>query len=153
MFGHDAIAIFFALLLGAVLGLEREISGKAAGLRTNVLICMGAALFTIISRRMGEGESVTRIAAQVVSGIGFLGAGAIIQDRGGIKGLTTAATIWLVASVGVSCGAGYYGLAFIAAIAAVIVLFGLAKVEKRIKKSLKSQSPTAEDHEQPKTTD
>lgn len=136
--GHDAIGILLALLFGAALGLERELSGKAAGLRTNVLICLGAAVFTIISRRMGEGDSVTRIAAQVVSGIGFLGAGAIIQDRAGVKGLTTAATIWLVASVGVACGAGYYGLAFITAFAAVIVLFGLARIEKKMKRSQKS---------------
>ena len=134
----DVVGVLLALFLGAVVGLEREISGKAAGLRTNVLICLGAAVFTIISRRMGEGESITRIAAQVVSGIGFLGAGAIIQDRAGVKGLTTAATIWLVASVGVACGAQYYWLAFISAFAAVAVLFGLAKIEKRMKLSRKS---------------
>src|SRR3989339_1074172 len=95
---QDYLSILLAVVLGAAIGAEREISGKAAGLRTNVLICMGAAVFTIISRRMGDGESITRIAAQVVSGIGFLGAGAIIQDRAGVKGLTTAATIWLGAS-------------------------------------------------------
>jgi putative Mg2+ transporter-C (MgtC) family protein len=125
---HDVIGIVLAVLLGAVVGAEREISGKAAGLRTNVLICLGAAVFTVISRRMaGEGDSLTRIAAQVVTGVGFLGAGAIIQDRGGIHGLTTAATIWLVASIGMACGAHLYLLAVAAAVIAIAVLFGLAR--------------------------
>ncbi|MHC4501141.1 MAG: MgtC/SapB family protein, partial [Planctomycetota bacterium] len=112
---HDVYSIILAVVFGAAIGLEREISGKAAGLRTNVLICLGAAVFTIISRQMAAGTNtaVTRIAAQVVTGVGFLGAGAIIVDRGGVHGLTTAATIWLVASIGVACGAGYYDLAVI----------------------------------------
>ncbi|MHC4684162.1 MAG: MgtC/SapB family protein [Planctomycetota bacterium] len=110
--------------------MEREISGKAAGLRTNVLICLGAAVFTIISRQMvaGTNGSVARIAAQIVTGVGFLGAGAIIQDRGGVHGLTTAATIWLVSSIGMACGAGFYGLATVAALTAILVLIGLGKL-------------------------
>lgn len=101
----DIFSIVLAVVLGAAIGIEREFSGKAAGLRTNVLICLGAAAFTIISKRMAGGDdSLTRIAAQVVTGVGFLGAGAIIQDRGGVHGLTTAATIWFVASLGMACG-------------------------------------------------
>ena len=108
----DIIAILLAVGCGAAVGIERQIKRKAAGLRTNVLICLGAAVFTIISRQMAaEQDSVTRIAAQIVTGVGFLGAGAIIQDRGGIHGLTTAATIWLVASIGMACGAEKYYLA------------------------------------------
>jgi len=109
----DVLSVALAAVFGAAIGLEREISGKAAGLRTNVLICLGAAVFTVISKQMGAGQtdSLTRIAAQVVTGVGFLGAGAIIQDRAGVHGLTTAATIWLVASIGMACGAGYYVLA------------------------------------------
>ena len=93
---EDVLSIILATVLGAGIGLERELSGKAAGLRTNVLICLGAAVFTIISKRMVEGTdgSLVRIAAQIVSGVGFLGAGAVIQDRRGVHGLTTAATIW-----------------------------------------------------------
>jgi len=137
---HDVLGIVLAVLLGAVVGAEREISGKAAGLRTNVLICLGAAVFTIISRRMaGEGDSLTRIAAQVVTGVGFLGAGAIIQDRGGIHGLTTAATIWLVASIGMACGAHLYLLAAAAAVIAVVVLFGLARLARFIEKGESKQ--------------
>jgi putative Mg2+ transporter-C (MgtC) family protein len=130
----DLLSIILAIVLGSVIGLEREISGKAAGLRTNVLICLGAAVFTIISRQMvsGTNGSIARIAAQIVTGVGFLGAGAIIQDRGGVHGLTTAATIWLVASIGMACGAGFYPLAVFAALLAILVLIGLGKLVKLV---------------------
>ena len=142
---NDLLSIILAIVLGAVVGLEREFSGKAAGLRTNVLICLGAAVFTLISREMvaGTDGSVARIAAQIVTGVGFLGAGAIIQDRGGVHGLTTAATIWLVASIGMACGAGFYRLAVVTALIAILVLIGLGKLvwlleHYRAKGSLKS---------------
>jgi len=126
------VSILLAVILGGAVGAEREISGKAAGLRTNVLICLGAAVFTIISRQMADGAegSVSRIAAQIVSGVGFLGAGAIIQDRGGVHGLTTAATIWLVASIGMACGARFYQLAVVTALIALVVLVALGKLDK-----------------------
>jgi putative Mg2+ transporter-C (MgtC) family protein len=130
---NDVLSIILAVVFGAAIGLEREISGKAAGLRTNVLICLGAAVLTIISKQMGGGsssDSLTRIAAGIVTGVGFLGAGAIIQDRGGVHGLTTAATIWLVASIGMACGAGFYSLAVISTFIAIIVLMGLGQLEK-----------------------
>ena len=129
---YDLLGFLLAIICGALIGAERQMSGKAAGLRTNILICLGAAVFTIISREMGGGlsDSITRIAAQIVSGIGFLGAGAIIQDRGGVHGLTTAATIWLVASIGMACGAGFYILAFVATLLAVVVLFALAPLAR-----------------------
>ena len=141
----DLISIILAALLGAGIGLERELSGKAAGLRTNLLICLGAAVFTIISREMATGaeDSVTRIAAQIVTGVGFLGAGAIIQDRRGVHGLTTAATIWLVASIGMACGGQFYKLAIVASLIAVLALIGLGKLSKplgRYVKKSKSQS-------------
>ena len=129
---EDLLSIIFAVIFGAVIGIEREFHGKAAGLRTNILICLGAAVFTIISERMTAGTegSVTRIAAQIVTGVGFLGAGAIIQDRGGVHGLTTAATIWLVASIGMACGARFYQLALITTLLAILVLIGLAKLAR-----------------------
>ena len=128
----DLAAILLALLFGAIVGIEREISGKAAGLRTNVLICIGAAIFTIMSRTMGADDgSVTRIAAQVVSGVGFLGAGAIIQDRGGVHGLTTAATIWLVAGIGMACGAKQFALASLVTAVAFFVLLAVGRLERR----------------------
>jgi len=125
---YDLLGLLMAAIFGALIGAERQLSGKAAGLRTNILICLGAAVYTIVSSEMGGGQSdsITRIAAQIVSGIGFLGAGAIIQDRGGIHGLTTAATIWLVASIGMACGAGFYLLALISTAIAVTVLLALA---------------------------
>ena len=131
----DLIGIVLAIFFGSAIGFERELSGKAAGLRTNVLICLGAAVFTIISREIGgDTHSITRIAAQIVTGVGFLGAGAIIQDRGGVHGLTTAATIWLVASIGMACGANFYALALITTLIAMGVLIGLSKLEKFVKK-------------------
>jgi putative Mg2+ transporter-C (MgtC) family protein len=133
----DLFSIILAVIFGAAIGAEREISGKAAGLRTNVLICLGAAVFTIISKQMAAGTaegSVTRIAAQIVTGVGFLGAGAIIQDQGGVHGLTTAATIWLVASIGTACGAHLYHLAAIATVAALIVLAVLGKLAKPLER-------------------
>ena len=141
MVWNDVVSIILAVVLGAAIGLEREVSGKSAGLRTNVLICLGAAVFTIISKQMGSGQqdSLTRIAAQIVTGVGFLGAGAILQDRGGVHGLTTAATIWLVASIGMACGAGFYILAVISTLIAVIVLMGLRQLEKPLERYVKKR--------------
>jgi len=146
----DMIGIILAVVFGAAIGLEREISGKAAGLRTNVLICLGAAVFTIISKEMAAGleNSPTRIAAQIVTGVGFLGAGAIIRDRGGIHGLTTAATIWLVASIGTACGAGFYTLAVVSTLIAIIILIGLAKLEKPLRRYNEKHKSENSPHEQ-----
>lgn len=133
---NDLISIALAVLFGAAIGIEREMRGKSAGLRTNVLICLGAAVFTLISKYITEGQddSITRIIAQVVTGVGFLGAGAIIQDRRGVSGLTTAATIWLVASIGMACGAKYYYLAAVTTFVAIIVLFVLGYLEKPLQR-------------------
>jgi putative Mg2+ transporter-C (MgtC) family protein len=139
---NDLLGIILAIVLGAAIGLERETRRKSAGLRTNMLICLGAAVFTIISKQMAEpGGSLTRIAAQIVTGVGFLGAGAIIQDRGGVHGLTTAATIWLVASIGMACGAEFYSLAVISTIIAIAVLIGLAKLTRFLDKSIAKHNP------------
>jgi len=138
----DIFSIVLAVVLGAAIGIEREFSGKAAGLRTNILICLGAAVFTIISKRMAGGDdSLTRIAAQIVTGVGFLGAGAIIQDRGGVHGLTTAATIWFVASLGMACGAGFYELAVILTLLAIFVLIGLRQMQKPLRRYITKHEP------------
>jgi len=136
---EDFVSIILAALLGAGIGLERELSGKAAGLRTNLLICLGASVFTIMSREMATGSegSLTRIAAQIVTGVGFLGAGAIIQDRRGVHGLTTAATIWLVASIGMACGAQFYIMAIFASLIAILALIGLGKLSKPLERHVK----------------
>jgi putative Mg2+ transporter-C (MgtC) family protein len=110
--------------LGAAVGLERELRERQAGLRTHLLVCVGAALFTLVSAYAFTGVRVdpTRIAAQVVTGIGFLGAGAIIRQGLSIRGLTTAATLWLVAAIGMAAGAGYYAAALITTAGALVTL-------------------------------
>lgn len=145
----DILSIILAVIFGGAIGLEREISGKPAGLRTNVLICLGAAVFTIISREMviGANEATTRIAAQIVTGVGFLGAGAILQDRGGVHGLTTAATIWLVASIGMACGARLNALAVIGTFIAIIILLGFGTLEKPLIRYLRKNKPPTNDQD------
>src|SRR6201985_2309536 len=104
--GRPVVAAF----LGGAIGLERELRHKPAGLRTNMFICMGAAMFTLLSDQLagGYGGDHTRVAAQIIPGIGFIGAGAILHARGGVVGLTTAATLFVVASVGMAAGGGLY---------------------------------------------
>ncbi|MFI4910726.1 MAG: MgtC/SapB family protein [Sedimentisphaeraceae bacterium JB056] len=138
-FWHVVASLALAMVFGAIIGIERELSGKAAGLRTNILICMGAALFTVLSMMIAKetGSEPTRIISQIVSGVGFLGAGAIIRDRGGIQGLTTAAGIWLVASVGVACGSGHYVIAAIATVFAALSLLVFHPVSKYFRKRSK----------------
>lgn len=121
-----------AALLGALLGFERELRQKSAGLRTNILIAIGSALFTLMSYEMASeatGGDPGRIAAQIVTGIGFLGAGAIMRTHAGVQGLTTAATVWVNAAVGVAAGGGEYHLAFIATAVTVAVLLVLEPLE------------------------
>lgn len=124
--------LLLAAVLGAVLGLEREWRHKDAGLRTNILIAIGSALFTLMSIELTDGRTgdTSRIAAQIVTGIGFLGAGAIIRTNAGIQGLTTAATIWVNAAIGVAAGGGEYHLALIATFVTLMVLMVLQPIEK-----------------------
>jgi putative Mg2+ transporter-C (MgtC) family protein len=133
--------LLLATILGGAIGLEREMAGKPAGLRTNILICIGAALFTQLSvdlARVGFASSgqpygdTTRIAAQIVSGIGFLGAGAILHGEGAVVGLTTAATVWVVAAVGAAVGAGAYIDAAGGTVLIMLVLVGLRPLERKL---------------------
>lgn len=119
-----ALRLFVALLLGGVIGIEREYRSKEAGFRTHFLVALGSALFCIVSQ-YGFGVDLkdsSRVAAQVVSGIGFLGAGTIIFQKNVVRGLTTAAGLWVTAAIGLACGTGMY---LAAAIATALVLFGL----------------------------
>lgn len=124
------LRIFIASLLGGVIGLEREYRDKAAGFRTHFLVALGSALFMIISAYGFEGVltspeqrlDVSRIAAQVVSGIGFIGAGTIIFQKNAVRGLTTAAGVWVTAAIGMACGGGMY---VIATVSTALVLIGL----------------------------
>ncbi len=120
------IQVFMALILGGLVGYDREKKLKSAGIKTNILICLGAALYTSIGLLISVGAigmaDPTRVAAQIVSGIGFLGAGAIIQGQGSVIGMTTAATIWVVAAIGFTIGAGYPFTAAIFTLTVLIVL-------------------------------
>jgi putative Mg2+ transporter-C (MgtC) family protein len=125
-----------AALCGAMIGLEREFKNKPAGFRTNILICLGSAMYMAVGLLLVNQGGATlsdpaRIAAQVVTGIGFLGAGCIIQQRGRVKGLTTAATIWVVAAIGIVAGAGFPIVAFIAASMVLVTLTVLGAIERR----------------------
>ena len=124
-----------AAACGAIIGLERELKGKPAGFRTNILICVGSAIYMCVGLLLvnaaGQPGDPARIAAQVVTGIGFLGAGSIIQAGGKVTGMTTAASIWVVAAIGLVAGAGFPLLAVIASILVTLTLRVLGVLEKR----------------------
>jgi len=131
--------LLFSLLCGGLIGLERELKNKPAGIKTNILICMGAALYTSVSVLISSTHAGTdhygdpaRISAQIVSGIGFLGGGTIIQARGTILGLTTAATIWVVAAIGLCIGIGHSDIALLFSISVVLVLVATNYFEDRV---------------------
>jgi putative Mg2+ transporter-C (MgtC) family protein len=119
----DIIKLLLAILVGGSIGMEREYRDKAAGFRTNILICLGATLFTMFSLKLGAEEDAVRIAAQIVSGVGFLGAGAILREGKEVKGLTTAATIWFTAALGMGIGGGFFEFVLMATLAALIILW------------------------------
>jgi len=126
-----ALRLLLGLVLGAAIGLERELDRQPAGFRTHSLVALGSCLFTVVSGYafLGSGADPTRIAAQVVTGIGFIGAGAVLQYRGHIRGLTTAASLWSVAAIGMAAGAGLYALAVLGAALVLAVLWLLDRVE------------------------
>jgi len=124
------LQLALATLLGGAIGLERELGGKPAGLRTNILICIGSALYTQLSLSMVHGATdATRVAGQIVTGVGFIGAGTILHARGAVVGLTSAATIWVVAAIGVALGAGHYAEALLTTLVVLVVLQGLGRLE------------------------
>jgi putative Mg2+ transporter-C (MgtC) family protein len=128
------IKLILAALLGGIIGVEREIRDKPAGLRTNILICVGSTLFMSISTKVAQilGGDPTRIAAQIISGIGFLGAGAVLHSHGFVLGLTTAATIWVVAGVGMALGSGMYVVALFTTGMSLVTLYFLSFIEDKI---------------------
>jgi putative Mg2+ transporter-C (MgtC) family protein len=116
------VKLLLALLVGGIIGIERECHDKAAGFRTITFICVGAMLFTVFSLTLGGSQDPVRIAANIVSGIGFIGAGVIIRDSGQVRGLTTASTIWMAAALGIGIGGGYY---LATGAATIVILIGL----------------------------
>lgn len=142
MIGDFALRIVAACALGFVIGLERELTNKYAGLRTNILVCLGACLFTIISiygfPTVTSGDhpngirDTARVAAQVVTGIGFIGGGTVLRHGATVFGLTTAATLWMAASIGMACGAGMYPIALISTLICLVVLVSVRFFEKNL---------------------
>ena len=129
------VRLMLAAFLGGIIGLERELKRRPAGLRTNMFICFGSAMFTILSTELagqwGIGDH-TRIAAQIIPGIGFIGAGSILHDKGGVSGLTTAATLFVVASIGMAAGSGLYLLAIFATMLIYLALHLLGILERQL---------------------
>lgn len=128
------VRLTLSAFLGGIIGLEREINRKPAGLRTNMFICFGSAMFTILSTELASEWGIgdhTRIAAQIIPGIGFIGAGSILHSKGSVSGLTTAATLFVVASIGMACGGGLYLPAIFATMLIYLALHVLGILERR----------------------
>ncbi|HEX6000361.1 MAG TPA: MgtC/SapB family protein [Hyphomicrobiaceae bacterium] len=148
-----ALRLLLAAALGAVIGLEREYKARPAGLRTNMLTALAAAVFTVLTFELlhevrdrpqpGPADPI-RVIEAVTAGVAFLGAGAIIQARGQVRGLTTGAAMWLAGSVGVACGAGYYSIALMATLLALLILTALAYLERWLG-TAPSDSPSTPD--------
>lgn len=140
---YSLLNLVVAAVLGGIIGLERQLRHKPAGLRTNMFICFGAAMFTLLSKQIaGVPADQARIAAQIIPGIGFIGAGSILHARGSVTGLTTAATLFVVASVGMASGAGLYITAIFATFLMFVALDVLGRLEGKF--SLKSFTATYE---------
>lgn len=149
------LRLFFALLLGSIIGMEREFTQQPAGLRTHILVCLGSAVFTILSisnltagmdlGSVAAGADIritrdpARIAAQIVTGIGFIGGGAVLRHGASVRGLTTAASLWMMASIGMLAGTGHYRLSLVATLITFLVLFTIGNVERSVfRKHLKT---------------
>ena len=151
------LQVGLATLLGGAIGLERELGGKPAGLRTNILICIGSVLYTHLSIAMlsaiagggGTGTDPTRVAGQIVTGVGFIGAGTILHARGAVVGLTSAATIWVVAAIGVALGSGYYLEGIATTLVVLVVLAGLGRVETLVERQAMRSTITVHAHPGP----
>jgi putative Mg2+ transporter-C (MgtC) family protein len=143
--GELALPLIASIILGGLLGIEREIKGHWAGLRTHIMVSMGAALFILIGVRLDESRTVdlSRIIQGIATGIGFIGAGTIVKltEKMEVRGLTTASSVWLAAAVGTACGVGAYALAAMGAVFSVIVLTTLRRVERHLEPAPEPESP------------
>ena len=131
IYGENILRLILAVILGMIVGFERELAHKPAGLRTHMLVCLGSCLFTVISLEFAVDPA--RIASGIVAGIGFIGAGAIIAEPDRVVGITTAASLWMTAAIGLTIGVGNYVLAAVAVLLAVLTLFSGALFKKYIK--------------------
>lgn len=149
------ISLAVSIILGFALGLERELTNKQAGLRTHIFVCLGSCVFTLLSIHafptfaIGDNVDITqatglrdtaRVAAQIVTGIGFIGAGTVMKNGSSVHGLTTAATLWLAASIGMACGAGNYSIAICATVLSILVLICVKWIEKYFLRQRKVQN-------------
>ncbi len=125
----EMIKLLLAILVGGAIGIERELRDKDAGFRTLIFICVGSTIFTIFSLRLSPEGDPTRIASNIVSGVGFLGAGVILRERGQVRGLTTASTIWLTAALGLGIGAGHYTFVILATLTILFILLFFPRIE------------------------
>lgn len=132
MYPDDVIKLILAVVVGGLIGLEREYSSKAAGFRSIVLICIGSTLFTVISQHLGGTANGDRIAANIITGIGFIGAGVVFKDGVSITGITTASSIWATAALGMAIGGGHYILAFEGLVLVIIVLSLFEFLERQV---------------------
>ncbi len=151
--GQIALRLGASLLLGSILGLNRELHGKAAGLRTHALVCLGAALATLLGLgppshwATADLNAITRVVQGILTGVGFLGAGVILRDpMGHVTGLTTAATIWICAVLGIVCGLGQWGLLGIGTVLTVLLLLFGRPIERLAERIFKKHIDTPPDH-------
>jgi putative Mg2+ transporter-C (MgtC) family protein len=131
-FYSNSVKLLVSLVLGALLGAEREYKGRNIGFRTIILITLGSTFFTILSFILGQGGDQTRVASNIVTGIGFLGAGAIFRDGATVRGVTTASIIWISAAIGMACGIGQYEFAVMVTATVLLILLGFAWVQRFI---------------------
>lgn len=131
---HELLSVLLSILVGGLIGAEREYRSKSAGLRTMILVCLGSCLFTILSRILEAGTGEARIISNIVVGIGFLGAGVIFKENNKVNGITTASTVWVVAALGMALGGGFYKGALLAAGAVLMILGLLMVLERQIEK-------------------
>jgi len=129
---NNSMKLLVSLVLGAMLGAEREYKGRNIGFRTIILITLGSTLFTILSFILGKDTDPARIASNIVTGVGFLGAGAIFRDGASVRGMTTASLIWISAAIGMACGIGQYEFAIVVTLITLVILLGFTGVQKFI---------------------
>jgi putative Mg2+ transporter-C (MgtC) family protein len=129
IYGEEILKIAVSAIVGSLVGLEREIRRKPAGFRTLALICVGATIFTICSYKLGVDVNRDRVAANIITGVGFLGAGVIFRNNGSVSGITTAATIWIAAALGMLIGIGEYSLSVITLAVSLIILYALQYIQ------------------------
>lgn len=133
---HGFVPLVMAVVLGGLIGIEREIHRKPAGLRTNILICMGAATFMLIANHLTtDPTAIARLTAGIVTGVGFIGGGAVLRDHSNVYGVTTAATIWVVTSIGIACGMRLYGIAVAVTLLSLLVLVVLSPLDRKFHKA------------------